>query len=499
MKKSSCWRILLAFSIAISLGRCEDVEACEIEQDHIHLAAGKDASTSMTISFATSSTCCDKYSDNDDCDFSPIGSVLIGTKPGLLNRIVTESAPPKQYSAQYEDESWYRSPYFHHITIDDLEPSTTYYYHCMAEFADEQSEEEKRHEQDSRRYLRQSVHKVFSFTTAPSPGDFGDAPVTFAFIADIGRTDAAAANFAHLQTHKDNVDLVMLAGDLSYAHLGHHRWDVFFDILAASDVSIQRPIMVAPGNHDVDRHPLTGAIFVAFENRFQMPQLRPARTSVDTQMETHFFDYDIPYPLDHEYGNAYYSFTFGPSHNIALCSYSSMDPGSRQYFWLEKELKSMNRTITPWVTVTMHSPMYNTFSTHQDDPQNEPTKKYLEPLFLKYKVNLVFSGHVHGYQRTFPTAYDRRDAQGPVYIIGGNGGCDLSPTFLKKQPWLASRDATHYGYATLSFLNQTHAHWKRVSVTLDEGVNNTLVGDQEDLVFPSVSRDSAYIVNQLYL
>ena len=85
----------------------------------------------------------------------------------------------------------------------------------------------------------------------------------------------------------------------------------------------------------------------------------------------------------------------------------------------------MNRTITPWVTVTMHSPMYNTFSTHQDDPQNEPTKNYLEPLFLKYKVNLVFSGHVHGYQRTFPTAYDRRDAQGPVYIIGGNGGCDL--------------------------------------------------------------------------
>ena len=33
-------------------------------------------------------------------------------------------------------------------------------------------------------------------------------------------------------------------------------------------------------------------------------------------------------------------------------------PGSRQYVWLENDLKNVDRTKTPWVVLGGHRPMY---------------------------------------------------------------------------------------------------------------------------------------------
>jgi len=490
--------VVLALCRSDDTGSWREIVQCK----QIHLALGPDASSSMTISFTSSSACYEN--DIADCsDCSHAATVLIGRSPDKLNRAVIETTPPKQYSAQYQDESWYHSPCIHHITVNGLIPSTKYFYRCIAENSGEDMKDKK-----PVRFLRQQTSQQQYiddqsgfFVTSPSPGDFREnkRPVTLAFLADIGRTSAADSNFEHLDAHMSDIDVVMFAGDLAYSHLKHGKWDYFFHVLETYGMTRHRPIMVAAGNHDVDRHPGSGVIFVAYENRFQMPQIRQAISSLDTKMVEEFYDFDIPYPLDYDYGNGYYAFTVGPSRNIVICSYSSVDPGSRQRSWLEKELESVNRTLTPWVTVTMHNPMYNSFSSHHSDPQNIPTKKYLEPLFLKYRVNLVFSGHVHGYQRTHPTANGKVDPRGPVYIIGGNGGCDLTPTFSSKKPegWVASRDGTHYGYATLSFVNTSHAYWKRVSVLRDDELNNTV--DDGMIVLPSKSRDSVYIENQYYM
>ena len=433
---------------------------------------------------------------------------MIGTKPHLLNKVVTESRSPRQYSAQYEDETWYTSPFLHHITVSGLKPSTTYYYHCIVMDSSTPSTSVTGEEQDNGHrspnglrhgsFLKES--KVYSFTTAPLPGAFPKKPVTLAFVADIGRTDAAATNFAYMTDHKSDIDVLMFAGDLAYSHLRHHRWDTFFDTMDNYDMFSELPLMVAPGNHDVDRHPLTGAMYVAYENRFLMPQFQPVKSLLDTTMNVTFMNYDIPYPIDYDYGNGYYAFSYGPSHNIVLCSYSSIDPGSRQYVWLETELASIDRTVTPWVTVTMHSPRYNTFFDHHTDPQNIAIKEHLEPLLVDYSVNFVFSGHVHGYQRTWPVAYDTLHPKGPVYIIGGNGGCSVTKEFLYKKPeeWVASRDGTHYGYGTLTFLNNTHAYWKQISVLYQEDSYNTVAG-MENVVLPPQSNDETNIWNQFFL
>ena len=41
----------------------------------------------------------------------------------------------------------------------------------------------------------------------------------------------------------------------------------------------------------------------------------------------------------------------GPTHNIFLSPYADYRPGSDQYDWFYNDLISIDRTLTPWVTL----------------------------------------------------------------------------------------------------------------------------------------------------
>lgn len=49
---------------------------------------------------------------------------------------------------------------------------------------------------------------------------------------------------------------------------------------------------------------------------------------------------------------------------MGLSAYISTLPGSAQFKWLAKDLAAVDRTVTPWVVVMMHPPLYNTLSYH---------------------------------------------------------------------------------------------------------------------------------------
>lgn len=67
-----------------------------------------------------------------------------------------------------------------------------------------------------------------------------------------------------------------------------------------------------------------------------------------------------------------------------------------QVGWLEGELKGAN---DDWKIAYFHHPLYSSGRRHGSDPELQAT---LEPLFVKYGVNVVFAGHDHFYERITP-------------------------------------------------------------------------------------------------
>jgi hypothetical protein len=54
----------------------------------------------------------------------------------------------------------------------------------------------------------------------------------------------------------------------------------------------------------------------------------------------------------------YYSVDVGPAHIIMLGCYTEYHKHGEQWRWLKKDLRSIDRNLTPWVIVGMHAPWW---------------------------------------------------------------------------------------------------------------------------------------------
>jgi len=96
-----------------------------------------------------------------------------------------------------------------------------------------------------------------------------------------------------------------------------------------------------------------------------------------------------------------------------------LDKGTKQYKWLERFLSNSEKT---WKFIILHEPLYSTGA----HGVIEAERAALEPLFEKYKVDMVFQGHNHDYERTKPMKDGIPDDKaGIIYITLGGGGQTL--------------------------------------------------------------------------
>ena len=108
----------------------------------------------------------------------------------------------------------------------------------------------------------------------------------------------------------------------------------------------------------------------------------------------------------------WYSVDKSGIHFIVLDTNSDINIGSEQYRWLEKNLKDVNKSLK-FIVAVFHHPLFST-GRHGS---NKVLRNLLVPLFEKYGVNIVFSGHDHDYERSlYHNIY---------YIVTGGGGAPL--------------------------------------------------------------------------
>ncbi|OMO82165.1 hypothetical protein CCACVL1_12050 [Corchorus capsularis] len=353
--------------------------------------------------------------------------VEYGTSPGHYPTSATGTSSSYKYLAVY------RSGEIHDVVIGPLNPNTVYYYRCSSD----------------------SIRE-FSLKTPPA-----HLPIKFAIVGDLGQTGWTNTTLDHIG--KSNYDMLLLPGDLSYADFVQPLWDSFGRLV--EPLASQRPWMVTQGNHEVEKIPVVHSTpFTAYNARWRMP-----------------------YEESNSGSNLYYSFDVAGVHVIMLGSYTDFDSDSDQFKWLQADLGKINRGKTPWVIVIIHAPWYNTNTAHQGEAESEDMKKYMEGLLYEARVDAVFAGHVHAYER-FSRVFDgKADNCGPVHITIGDGGNreGLATKYEDPTPEISKFKEASFGHGQLEVLNETHALW--TWHRNDDDVN--VVGDS--VWFTNLSSDPA--------
>jgi predicted phosphodiesterase len=153
-----------------------------------------------------------------------------------------------------------------------------------------------------------------------------------------------------------------------------------------------------------------------YERKFEVPY----KALIDAKVEFHaaLGNHDDPnqrfYKLFNLGGERYRTFRKENVRFFVLDS-NYLDPA--QIKWLEKELQASG---SDWKIPYFHHPLYTSSSR---GPVIE-LRTVLEPLFVKYGVDVVLSGHEHSYERTKPQ-------QGVHYFIAG-GSAKLNRGDLRK-------------------------------------------------------------------
>ena len=406
------------------------------------LAPAKETPGAFQVSFATQRLVAS--------DSKPKGSGVLywsgQTSPGSLISAPSPSFAPAQVTA-YEHSGVdvlnnvsygeYESEWQHHVIIDDVDvakPGSVVNYRPVRDVNN-----------------ATSYGEVYAFTVPSLASAFGGDPeqrTVLGLIGDLGQTDDSKTTLAHLSSHVD-ASAVLLVGDLSYADCEQTRWDSWRELVSSDFARV--PLLSLPGNHEDEFDPKDGQSWKPYAARFRMaPKC----------------DDCGGYHLDDWTANMWFSVPVGSAMVVTLSSYHNFTASSEQYAWLERTLEAVDRAKSPWLIVSMHAPWYNSNVMHQNETEPIAMRAAMEALLRTYAVDIVFSGHVHSYERIFATYNNQTDVSGPVYINIGDGGNreGIYDVWLpgengeERPRWSALR-AGSYGHGILTLMDSRRATW----------------------------------------
>jgi len=337
--------------------------------------------------------------------------------------------------------------YTYDVLLTDLEPNTRYYYSCGT---------------------KEFMSAVNNFTTPLPSGD--KTPFNFLVYGDLGTSSNAVltAKYSRNEINDRDVKFVFHIGDISYARGYAYLWDQWFDLIQSYASLI--PYMVGIGNHEYDH------INGHEKDPSKQPNFRPSWFDGHTDSGG-----ECAVPMVNRFhmpenglGLFWYSYDYGMVHMIMLSFEHDFRPGSPQYIWLEKDLKSVDRTKTPFVMVGAHRPMYCSEAVYIDFVIALRLQQYLEDLLYTYKVDVCLWAHYHSYERTCKVYRNECRKDGILHLVVGAGGQYLDVDKWYPKEWSVYHDH-NYGYGRFSVKNSTHIFFEFVQDSVDKVVDSVWI------------------------
>lgn len=372
------------------------------------------------------------------------------------------------------------------VILNGLSPATTYYYKIVS-----------------------TNSTVDHFMSPRSPGDV--TPFAMDVVIDLGvygqdgytkkkrdnpptvQPELNHTTIARLATTVNDYEIVVHPGDFAYADDWWEKphnlangteayqaiLEQFYEQLAP--IAARKLYMASPGNHEADcteapfqlqQCPQGQVNFTDFMHRFENTMPEPFVSSSSSSVaQKHAATArnlaNPPFWYSFEYGMAHVAmintetdFKNAPDgqNGSAMLNSGPFGYPGQQLDFLQADLASVDRTVTPWLIVAGHRPWYTTYTEKCD-----PCRAAFENIFYEYGVDLAIFGHVHNSERFYPVVNGTADPNGmndpkaPMYIVAGGAGniegLDPNGTYTAYTAFAYGDD---YSYGTVKFLDPQH-------------------------------------------
>ena len=240
-----------------------------------------------------------------------------------------------------------------------------------------------------------------------------EQPYSFIAFGDIGANTREQKDIA-MQAYKTKPDFVAVTGDIVYNRGLITEYDTkFWPIYNGSKADTNgvpmmsnTPFIGAPGNHDIetrdlDRFPEALAYYMFWSQPLNGP-LKPEGTALVPKLIANAENREAfqagagdKYPR-----MANFSFDYGNAHWTILDSNPYVDWTNKEILdWVEADLAASKDAT--WHFIMFHHPGFNSSRAHYEQQH----MRLLSPIFEKGNVDIVFNGHVHNYQRSYPLTF----------------------------------------------------------------------------------------------
>lgn len=300
----------------------------------------------------------------------------------------------------------------------------------------------------------------------------------FVVFGDCGTNSAPQRQLAN-QVFKLQPDFVLIPGDIVYNNGRLNEYMLRYFPIYNNDLAspatgaplIRSTVfMAAPGNHDIDvmgrvvardldLFPDGMGYFYLWSQPLNGPPLSNGQENTPRLLgvESHQNRF-LKLAGDRYPRMANFSFDYGNAHIVVLDANQYMDwLDPKLQAWLESDLSSAR--TAKWRFVCFHQPGFNSDLGHFA----EQRMRLLSDIFERQKVDVVFSGHTHNYQRSYPlhfvpAPHEHRSGEqtnavpgtwtldrtfdgishtkpdGVIYLISGAGGAGLTGTYQTGNP-----------------------------------------------------------------